>query len=124
MKRALVLSAICAALLAGGCSADEPTADPGLEEESHGFERYDLATDTSKRLVELDEFLSGGPPKDGIPALTDPSFETLGESTIPDDVWGVLVEIEDDVRFYPYNILVWHEIANEVVGGRPIAVTF
>jgi hypothetical protein len=124
MKRVLVLSVTCAALLAGGCSADESTVGPGPEEGSREFERFGLATDTSKRLVELDEFLSGGPPKDGIPALTDPGFETLGGSTIPDDVYGVLVEIEDDVRFYPYNILVWHEIINEVVGGTPIAVTF
>lgn len=115
----LVVGAVL--LLLGGCGSQEPSAE---EDESREFERFGLSTDTSKRSVELDEFLSGGPPKDGIPALTDPTFETFGESTIPEDVYGVLVEIEDDVRFYPYNILVWHEIANEVVGGRPIAVTF
>lgn len=88
------------------------------------MERFGLATDTSKRSVELDEFLSGGPPKDGIPALTEPKFDELGDSTVPDDVYGVLVEIGGDSRFYPYNVMVWHEIVNDIVGGRPIAVTF
>ncbi len=114
-----------AVVLLGGCGvSDAPEERTEAEEEAREFERFDLATDTSKRIVELDEFISGGPPKDGIPALTDPLFDALDESTIPDDVFGVLVEIDDDVRFYPYNVLVWHEIVNEVVGGRAIAVTF
>jgi len=28
------------------------------------------------------------------------------------------------VRIYPFQILTWHEIVNDVVGGRPVAVTF
>lgn len=124
VKRVLVLSVIGAVLLVAGCSTDESGVGSEPGEGSREFELFGLATDTSRRLVELDEFLSGGPPKDGIPALTDPLLETLDETTIPDDVYGVLVEIDGDARFYPYNILVWHEIANEVAGGRPIAVTF
>jgi hypothetical protein len=112
-------------LASSGCAAsDSPPDDPGAEAESRELERFALTTDTSKRTVELDEFLSGGPPKDGIPALTEPDFVPLEESGIPDDIDGVLVEIGDDVRFYPYNIMVWHEIANDVVGDRPVAVTF
>jgi hypothetical protein len=111
-------------MLAGiGCASSDPEA-PRAEAESRELERFGLATDTSKRTVELDEFLSGGPPKDGIPALTEPDVIPLEESGTPDDIDGVLVEIGDDVRFYPYNIMVWHEIVNDVVGGRPIAVTF
>jgi hypothetical protein len=123
-RTALALAVAAALLFVAGCSADEPAVEQGSGAESREFERFGLATDTSTRLVELDEFISGGPPKDGIPALTDPRFDDLADSTIPDDVYGVLVEIGDEVRFYPYNVLVWHEIVNEVVGGRPIAVTF
>lgn len=36
----------------------------------------------------------------------------------------VLVQIDEDVRAYPLQILIWHEIANDTVGGVPIAVTF
>jgi hypothetical protein len=122
----VVAMVLLGAALAGvGCApSGSPPDDPGAEAESRELERFGLATDTSKRTAELDEFLSGGPPKDGIPALTGPEFVPLEESGIPDDIDGVLVEVGDDVRFYPYNIMVWHEIANDVVGGRPIAVTF
>jgi hypothetical protein len=111
---------VTGALVLAGCGSGETTATDG----ERALERYGLATDTSKRLVEIDEFVSGGPAKDGIPALTDPLFDTLEKSEIPDDVDGVLVEIGADVRFYPYNVLVWHEIVNNVVGGTPVAVTF
>ena len=122
----LTVTLLLGTALAGvGCASNDSTPDDsGAEAEAREMERFGLATDTSKRTVELDEFLSGGPPKDGIPALTGPEFVPLEESGIPDDIDGVLVEIGDDVRFYPYNIMVWHEIANDDVGGRPIAVTF
>lgn len=81
-------------------------------------------TDTSKHSIDLDLVLDGGPPKDGIPALTSPDFVSASASTSPDDIRGIFVDINDDRRFYPYNILVWHEIVNDVVGGEAVAVTF
>jgi DNA-directed RNA polymerase subunit M/transcription elongation factor TFIIS len=81
-------------------------------------------TDTSQYSIDLDLVLDGGPPKDGIPALTNPDFVSASESTSPDDIRGIFVDINDDRRFYPYNILVWHEIVNDVVGGEAVAVTF
>jgi hypothetical protein len=34
------------------------------------------------------------------------------------------LNINEDIRVYPLQILVWHEIVNDVVGGKPIAVTY
>lgn len=82
-------------------------------------------TDFSKSLIDFAEIFSGGPPKDGIPAIDDPRFapaestEELGE-TEP----VISVFLGDDKRAYPLRILMWHEIVNDVVGGVPIAVTF
>ena len=72
------------------------------------------------------EILSGGPPKDGIPALTDPDFVEVGQKTGLDDREPVItVEIEGATpRAYPIRYLTWHEIANDTVGGIPVAVTF
>jgi hypothetical protein len=36
----------------------------------------------------------------------------------------IALEINGDARAYPLAILTWHEIANDVVGGVPVAVTF
>lgn len=72
------------------------------------------------------EIISGGPPKDGIPALDDPSFMAAAEKqgmTPREPV--ITLEIEGEVpRAYPIRYLTWHEIVNDVVGGVPVAVTF
>ena len=72
-----------------------------------------------------DAIVSGGPAKDGIPALTNPNF--VGPSFVeylrPDDlVLGVV--INGEARAYPHNIGWWHEIVNDKIGGRAISVTF
>jgi hypothetical protein len=36
----------------------------------------------------------------------------------------VLVEIGDDVRFFPLRIMTFHEIVNDTIAGRPVVVTF
>jgi Protein of unknown function (DUF3179) len=83
-------------------------------------------TDFSRHTVPLEEIVSGGPSKDGIPALDRPRFVPVSEA----DTWlsnrepVVLVEEGDEARAYPLQILIWHEIVNDVVGGRPLAVTF
>jgi hypothetical protein len=85
-----------------------------------------LRTDLSKALVPLDEIVSGGPPPDGIPAIDRPAFVTPAQA----DAWltakepVVALEIAGDARAYPLQILMWHEIVNDVVGGRAVAVTF
>ena len=34
------------------------------------------------------------------------------------------LEIDGDARAYPVQILIWHEIVNDTVGGVPVAVTY
>ncbi len=72
------------------------------------------------------EILSGGPPKDGIPALSDPTFISVAdESRIGGPEPVMTVEIDGQVpRAYPIRYLTWHEIVNDVVGDTPVAVTF
>jgi len=82
-------------------------------------------TDFSKALVSLDEFQSGGPPKDGIPAIDIPQFTPAGEiDWLGDREPVILVEVDGDTRGYPIQILMWHEIANDQIGSTPVAVTF
>ena len=83
-------------------------------------------TDFSKRSVPLEEILSGGPPKDGIPPIDDPKFVSVGDA---DDWMGdrepiVVFEHQGLVRGYPWQILMWHEIANDVVNGQPVTITY
>jgi Protein of unknown function (DUF3179) len=86
----------------------------------------EFKTDFSKHSVLYGEILSGGPPKDGIPALKDPQFVSVSEA----DAWlkpkepVILVEVQGEAKAYPIQILIWHEIANDTVGGEPLVVTF
>ena len=85
-----------------------------------------LRTDTTKALVPLGEIVPGGPPPDGIPALDRPAFVTPAAA----DAWlhpqepVLALEVAGDARAYPLQVLVWHEIVNDTVGGRPVAVTY
>ncbi|QTN35405.1 DUF3179 domain-containing protein [Cognatishimia activa] len=72
------------------------------------------------------EILSGGPPKDGIPAIDDPVMVPIKEGAqIGEREPVITVEIEGELpRAYPIRYLTWHEIVNDQVGDLPIAVTF
>ena len=86
----------------------------------------EFTTDFRKHIVPYHEILSGGPPKDGIPALDHPHFVGVRDA----DRWlaphepVIALQIGDDARAYPVQILVWHEIVNHTVGGVPIAVSY
>lgn len=84
----------------------------------------DLSTDTSLTSIDLKQVLSGGPGKDGIPALNNPKFISPRISTEDDSTRGILVNLKNTQRFYPYSILVWHEIVNDEIGDIPFSVTF
>jgi len=83
------------------------------------------AINLENSLIPQDEIYLGGPLKDGIPALTNPHFFPAKKATyMRDEDLVVGVEFNGDARAYPLRILVWHENANDVVGGKPIAVSY
>jgi hypothetical protein len=83
-------------------------------------------TDFAKRTVELGEVISGGPPKDGIPPIDRPRFVSPGEAAgwLERDQPVIALRVAGDARAYPLQILTFHEIVNDTVGGVPVAVTF
>ena len=70
--------------------------------------------------------MTGGPPKDGIPSIDNPAFESVADA----DVWlhdvepVQVVDLNGDARAYPVQIMVWHELVNDTVGGEPVVITF
>ena len=82
-------------------------------------------TDFSRHAVAYDEIISGGPPKDGIPAIDKPSFAPAAEaSDLAPHEPVITVAIRGAARAYPLRIMIWHEIVNDTLGGVPIAVTW
>ncbi|MBW8038872.1 MAG: DUF3179 domain-containing protein [Planctomycetes bacterium] len=83
-------------------------------------------TNTEKRTIELNELISGGPGKDGIPAINKPKFVKPGKAV----KWLKPVEpvislvVNGRAKAYPLQILMWHEIVNDRIDGVPVTVSF
>ena len=82
--------------------------------------------DVSNASIPVDEILAGGPPRDGIPALTDPRFEPVRQAASWMRAGDRLLALEMGgvAKAYPLRILNWHEVVNDRVGDRPVLVTY
>jgi hypothetical protein len=128
VTRILIATMIAAAAIAG-CSGDDEGRDGGGDQATDDevpFDTSDWRTDFSKHSVPLDEFVGGGPPKDGIPSIDAPRFVSVEEADrflAPREPVAV-IEVAGEARAYPLQILTWHEIVNDEIAGEPIAVTY
>lgn len=98
----------------------------GVSEAPAASSREIFVTDGVKHSIPLNEILSGGPPKDGIPSIDNPKFLSpeKADGFITDESIGLGVLLQGEARFYPYQVLVWHEIVNDSIQGNPILVTY
>ncbi|PCI29952.1 hypothetical protein COB55_01060 [Candidatus Wolfebacteria bacterium] len=85
-----------------------------------------LVTDGVNHSIPLNEILSGGPGKDGIPSIDDPKFTSVqsAKEFLNDTDVGLGFIWKGEARFYPYQILVWHEIVNDTIAGDRVLVTY
>lgn len=76
-------------------------------------------------IIPEEQIVGGGPGKDGIPSIDNPRFAPVSEiDYIPDDRRIVGIKVGSTVKAYPHQILDWHEIVNDEVGGKSVAITF
>lgn len=108
-------------------SASQPYGGFVRTGEAAHAQRPAIAPEEDKFLSLLEKNVaSGGPPKDGIPAVDKPQYTSAAEADkwlVPEDiVFGI--EYKGVVAAYPQRILVWHEIANDTAGGERISITY
>ncbi len=104
-------------------TCEDPFADAGgLQFSTVHWDK----TDFCQHSVPYDEIRSGGPPPDGIPPIDAPRFESIenAASWLQPQSPVIALSINGEARAYPLAVLIWHEIANDTVGGVPVAVTF
>jgi hypothetical protein len=81
--------------------------------------------DLSNSILPIDQILHGGPPRDGIPAISNPKLiEASAADYLRSGDRVVGIEINGEARAYPILILNWHEIVNDEIDGKPFAITF
>ena len=83
-------------------------------------------TDFTRSTVDISEVISGGPPKDGIPAIDAPRFDSIaraGEWLQPREP-VIVLHLHEQARAYPLQLLIYHEIVNDRIDDTPFSVTF
>jgi hypothetical protein len=137
MAAAAIAALALAACGDGGASGDAPDpspattappATPGPARLPEGPSALDSmrSEDFPEPLVDPGEVIPGGPPPDGIPPIDDPAFvsvEAAGEWLDGAEA-VVALAVDGDARAYPVQVLIWHEIVNDTVGGMPVSVTY
>lgn len=123
--RARRLAALGLVLGVGLAAGPAPAAPAGPKASSPAPAPTELnGFSLTQAAVPVREIVPGGPPKDGIPALTSP--KTLSAAKAPWDDEEVVIGVVEggQARAYPTTILLWHEVVNDTLGGRPILVTY
>ena len=90
------------------------------------FLREGWQTDFSKVNIDMGDIMSGGPPRDGIPSIDDPKFVPVdsAELDLSDREPVISLVVNGEAKAYPLRVMMWHEIANDEIGGMPVAVTY
>jgi hypothetical protein len=98
---------------------------PSPREHTPGALAFQFGDGLPAPLVDPTQIASGGPPPDGIPAIDHPRFEhPRTVSWVRDREPVLALTVGADSRAYPVQVLIWHEIVNDTVGGEPVAVTY
>ncbi|MBI2140837.1 DUF3179 domain-containing protein [Candidatus Woesearchaeota archaeon] len=82
-------------------------------------------TNGVKHTIPLDEIVEVLP-QDRIPAIDSPKFITApeAENWLNNDEIVLGLYLDGEARAYPEQIMTWHEIVNDEVRGKPLAITF
>ena len=81
--------------------------------------------DLSQHSVPPEDILSGGPPRDGIPAIIHPQFLSADDAAFLQEKDRILgIQGKDEAKAYPVKIMNWHEIVNDSLEGVPIVITY
>ena len=93
-----------------------------------------MISDGTKYLVNPDLIKSGGPRMGGIgvdvgiPALAEENIKFVSledaDKWIEDNELVLVLKYKNETRIYPHQIMVWHEIVNDVIGGDPLLITY
>lgn len=81
--------------------------------------------DLNNLIIDQTEVFSGGPGRDGIPSIDNPKFITPKQvNFLHDDDMVISFTQGSITKAYPIRILIWHEITNDTINGKPITVTY
>ncbi|MHC4706714.1 MAG: DUF3179 domain-containing protein [Planctomycetota bacterium] len=122
-KVLMILTVICV-LAVVAVPADDTALAPSRQSPERDLPGW--RTNTARRLIGLNELESGGPGKDGIPAINNPRFVSprKAQRWLKPKEPVVSVVLKGQAKAYPLQILIWHEIVNDKIANTAVMVTF
>jgi len=124
MKRILILTTLPALLVCNALAAQDERPrnrfNHDILTETFGFDESTPAS------IDTEELYQGCPRRDCIPSIDTPEYESVdaADQWLADEALVMTIAIEGDARAFPVQILDRHEIVNDTIGGRPVAVTW
>lgn len=117
----LLLAAIAGFLLIR--EIENPSVSSSLNETNSS---HIMTTNGVLHTVPLEEIISGGPEDDAITPILSPQFISIAEAeeTLLDTDQGLSYEYKGITKFYPLEILTWHQVVNDTIDDRHILITF
>ena len=105
------------------------TPTPDLQQFFNASDEFDLLESVGLNddlSVFVHNLESGGPPPDGIPPIDDPQYIAVEEADefLEPESPVFVVEMNGEVKIFPQQIMVWHEVVNDSIGGEDISVTY
>lgn len=141
-KSTILLTLVTLTLISGSLTylayiqTRTPPTQEELTEAAHGLpsERVQAAllsefsigeTGNIPHNIPFSQLIDTGVERDRIRPINDPTFESvyIADLYLDNEGYGIAVEHEGEHRFYPFQLLVWHELVNDTIGGMPILVT-
>ncbi len=119
MNRSILVGGVCVAV-----------ATSGIVYGLHWYYRFSVPIVASTAVEALTPYVATDTVQtsdvDAIPAIEEPSFETVdvADQYLKESGEGIDVSIQGEHRFYPYQILVWHEVVNDSFGEADLMVTY
>lgn len=123
---------LCVGALVWHLRYEVPTPDSLRPGDGRNVETYGFDLSTGK--IPREQLVAAGIPKDGVPALSNPSVLSVadveilnerqrGKYLVPSDrVIGV--EIGGQARAYPLRVMNWHEVINDTIAETPVLITY
>ena len=93
------------------------------ERELADIRQKNLQPENNSR-INLKQLLNGGPPKDGIPSIDNPQFNSVAITPFSRDELVIGVVVNGQAKAYPFGIMNWHEIVNDTIANLNITVSY
>ncbi len=104
---------------------------PGVEIYKGAANPVTITTENGKDWLIPTDHVFQGSGFDAIQAIDDPPFVTYdfrtdpqGEFYLQDEDLVIGLKIGEEVRLYPHPVLDWHEIVNDEIGEKAVAVVY